>query len=456
MENRASYIFVGAFVLIFVAATIGMAVWLAGVDFDEAPKQYTINFEGDVTGLSVGSPVRYRGVPVGSVSAIDIAPENVERVKVIIDVSRDTPIKTDTVAQLALQGITGVAFVQLTGGTHAAPVLAPDRKNKAPVIASRPSALQQLVNRLPEIVEKVDRISGSLVKLFDDKNIAALSSTLENIERASSMMGKESDQISSLLREGRAAVEAMKTAGQSISVLARTLDRETKPLSSDLSASLKEFRHTMTTLRQGIGTLDRVAGDIASVVDNSKGPLQDFTNSGLYEFSTFFSEARILVDSMTRLVDRMERDPAQFFFGDSQRGLRLNDFDRLTCARRDCTGAARIRVRRPAVQSSPGGTLCPVAQKYVRPIAARGDMAAFDRRSDRRGGHQHVAHRGPAYTAPAQLFRRSELVRHRAAHDPDADGRKLREQRAHYRRRAAEYFTPRRLQSRNRVTRVSG
>lgn len=322
MENRASYIFVGAFVLIFVAATIGMAVWLAGVDFDEAPKQYTINFEGDVTGLSVGSPVRYRGVPVGSVSAIDIAPENVERVKVIIDVSRDTPIKTDTVAQLALQGITGVAFVQLTGGTHAAPVLAPDRKNKAPVIASRPSALQQLVNRLPEIVEKVDRISGSLVKLFDDKNIAALSSTLENIERASSMMGKESDQISSLLREGRAAVEAMKTTGQSISVLARTLDRETKPLSSDLSASLKEFRHTMTTLRQGIGTLDRVAGDIASVVDNSKGPLQDFTNSGLYEFSTFFSEARILVDSMTRLVDRMERDPAQFFFGDSQRGVK--------------------------------------------------------------------------------------------------------------------------------------
>jgi phospholipid/cholesterol/gamma-HCH transport system substrate-binding protein len=322
MENRASYIFVGAFVLIFVAATIGMAVWLAGVDFDEAPKQYTINFEGDVTGLSVGSPVRYRGVPVGSVSAIDIAPENVERVKVIIDVSRDTPIKTDTVAQLALQGITGVAFVQLTGGTHAAPVLAPDRKNKAPVIASRPSALQQLVNRLPEIVEKVDRISGSLVKLFDDKNIAALSSTLENIERASSMMGKESDQISSLLREGRAAIEAMKTAGQSISVLARTLDRETKPLSSDLSASLKEFRHTMTTLRQGIGTLDRVAGDIASVVDNSKGPLQDFTNSGLYEFSTFFSEARILVDSMTRLVDRMERDPAQFFFGDSQRGVK--------------------------------------------------------------------------------------------------------------------------------------
>ncbi len=322
MENRASYIFVGAFVLIFVAATIGVAVWLAGVDFDEPPKRYAILFEGDVTGLTVGSPVRYRGVPVGSVSAIDIAPENVERVKVVVDVSRDTPIKTDTVAQLALQGITGVAFVQLTGGTHKAETLKPDGKNKMAVIASRPSALQRLVNRLPEIVEKVDRISGSLVKLFDDRNIAALSSTLENIERASRTMGNESDQISALLRDGRAAVEALRDAGQNISTLARTLDRETRPLSGDISASLKEFRHTMSTLRDGVGTLNRVAGDLASVVQDSKGPLQDFTNSGLYEVATFFSEARVLIDSMTRLVDRMERDPALFFFGDSQRGVK--------------------------------------------------------------------------------------------------------------------------------------
>ncbi len=322
MENRASYIFVGGFVLIFLAATIGMAVWLAGVDFNETPRRYAIMFDGDVTGLTVGSAVRYRGVPVGSVAQIRIAPENVERVKVLVDVSRNTPIKTDTVAQLALQGITGVAFVQLTGGTHEAKLLLPERKGAIPVIASRPSVLQRVITRLPEIIEKVDRISGSLVKLFDDRNIALLNSTLASIERTSRSVGSESEKIAGLIREGRAAADALRSAGESITRLAATLDRETKPMSKELISSMAEFRQTMASVRDGIGTLNRVTTGFAAVVDDSKGPLRDFAHSGLYEFSTFLAEARVLVDSLTRLTNRIERDPANFFFGDSQRGVK--------------------------------------------------------------------------------------------------------------------------------------
>jgi phospholipid/cholesterol/gamma-HCH transport system substrate-binding protein len=322
MENRASYIFVGAFVLSFFAAIIGVAVWLAGVDFDETPKRYAILFDGDVTGLSVGSAVRYRGVPIGSVEEISIAPENVERVKVMVDVSRSAPIKTDTIAQLALQGITGVAFVQLTGGTHSAKPLLPAREGSIPVIASRPSVLQRVITRLPEIIEKVDRISNALVKLFNDKNIAALTSTLENIERTSQSVSKETEQIGGLLREGRAAADALRKAGENITALASTLDRQTRPISKEITTSMAEFRRTMTAVREGIGTLNRVAANVAGVVDDSKAPLRDFASSGLYELSTFFAEARVLVDSLTRLTDKIERDPANFFFGDSQRGVK--------------------------------------------------------------------------------------------------------------------------------------
>lgn len=322
MENRASYIFVGAFVLTFVAAAIGVAVWLAGVDFNETPKRYAILFDGDVTGLSVGSAVRYRGVPVGSVGEISIAPENVERVRVMVDVSRNTPVKTDTVAQLALQGITGVAFVQLTGGTHEAGPLQPKTKGAIPVIASLPSVIQRVITRLPEIIDKVDRISASLVILFNDKNIAMLTSTLESIERTSVSVGKESEQIAGLLREGRAAADALRSAGEGITTLAATLDRETRPISKEVITSMAEFRQTMAAVREGIGTLNRVAADAQGVMDDSKAPLRDFANSGLYELSTFFAEARVLVDSLTRLTDKIERDPANFFFGDSQRGVK--------------------------------------------------------------------------------------------------------------------------------------
>ena len=117
METRASYILVGSFVLGLIAAAFAFVVWLASVQFEEVPMRYVIYFEGGVSGLSVASPVRYRGVPVGSVSDIRIDPENIERIRVMVEISAETPIKADTEATLTLQGITGVSFVFLSGGT---------------------------------------------------------------------------------------------------------------------------------------------------------------------------------------------------------------------------------------------------------------------------------------------------------------------------------------------------
>ncbi len=82
METRASYILVGSFVLGLIAAAFAFVVWLASVQFEDVPKRYLIYFDGSVTGLAVASPVRYRGVPVGSVVDIRIDPENIERILV--------------------------------------------------------------------------------------------------------------------------------------------------------------------------------------------------------------------------------------------------------------------------------------------------------------------------------------------------------------------------------------
>jgi phospholipid/cholesterol/gamma-HCH transport system substrate-binding protein len=195
METRASYLLVGSFVLVLTAALIAVVIWLGGTEFDRKTARYMSYFTGDVTGLGVGNAVRYRGVPVGSVVDIAIDPKNVERVRVIMEVTETTPIKIDTVAQLALQGITGVAFIQLTGGTHKSAALKRPKgkalqsaalkrpKGKAlPVIASRKSVIQQVLSRLPTIIEKVLVVADRVTLLFDDKNITAVSKTLENLQ----------------------------------------------------------------------------------------------------------------------------------------------------------------------------------------------------------------------------------------------------------------------------------
>ena len=135
METRASYIVVGLFVILGMIAMLAAAVWITGHRADQKTALYDIYFDGNVAGLRPGNPVQYRGIPVGAVTGMRIDPENVERVLVTIEIRAETPIKTDTQATLALQGITGVAYVQLTGGTQDAPFLTAERGQKRPVIA---------------------------------------------------------------------------------------------------------------------------------------------------------------------------------------------------------------------------------------------------------------------------------------------------------------------------------
>ena len=92
-------------------------------------------------------------------------------------------------------------------------------------------------------------------------------------------------------------------------------------MAKDAGSALKELRVTMKGIRDAATTINNVATSVQTVVDQNKDPLTDFARSGLYDFSLFLAEARILVDSLTRIINRIERDPALFFFGDSQRGV---------------------------------------------------------------------------------------------------------------------------------------
>ena len=322
METRASYTIVGAFVLGLMGALVGIAVWLAGVEFGKAPTQYLIYFSGNVTGLSIGSPVRYRGVPVGSVRDIRIDSENVERVRVLIEVSDKTPIKTDTIAELSFQGITGIAFVQLAGGTQNASLLTAPQKYEVAVIQSRRSLLQEVATRFPQVLQKSVVIADRLTQLFDEKNIQAIAMTLENTRQASQLLGAKDGELTLLLGEGREAIKSVRSAVVDFQNLTLKLNNQIDPLTATAGSTMVDAKKTLADIREAAVKVAKVADSLQSITSGSEEPMREFARSGLYEFSLFLSEARILVDALTRLTNRIERDPAQFFFGDSQRGVK--------------------------------------------------------------------------------------------------------------------------------------
>ena len=322
MEIRASYMLVGAAVLALVTGLAAFSAWLVKSGTDRQKASYEIYFEGSVTGLQEGSQVRYRGIPVGSIVEIGIDPGNVERVRTVVEIDDKTPITKDTIATLEMQGITGVAYVQLLGGTRDSPRLAADSADNAmPVIAARRSTLEQVFESTPallaEAVEVADRLSG----LLNKKNVETLSAALENLRTFSDGLAANANGFGAM------------TSG-----VTETL-KDVRIVASDLGDLTKDLRGIAGKMDQGIegvgndlvGTLDELSGaaralggaarQLDGMVDDLREPLSDFSGTGLYELTNLVGETRALVAALSRITKEVERDPAGFLIGGSRQGF---------------------------------------------------------------------------------------------------------------------------------------
>lgn len=299
METRASYIVVGLFVILGMIGMLAAAVWVTGHRADVEIAQYDIYFDGNVAGLRPGNPVQYRGIPVGTVVDMRIDPENVEQVLVTIEILAETPIKTDTQATLALQGITGVAFVQLTGGTQDAPFLVAEAGQKRPVIASVPPRLAELLEAAPELMERAIRVVRQAEQLLGPENQARVASSLQNIETVTGALADRSDEIRTILAEAADLATELREATAHANAILADVERNTQPIMDDTRATLAEAR-------RAVGHLAAASEQFAAFVKDNREPLSDFSATGLYEFSQLMAEARVLVAALTRMTAQFE------------------------------------------------------------------------------------------------------------------------------------------------------
>jgi len=314
METRASYVVVGTFVLALIAAAFGVVIFLTRTSFEDTPKAYMSYFTGSVTGLQIGSPVRYRGVPVGSVSDIRIDPTDVERVRVMMDIVHGTPIKTDTNSTLGLQGITGVAYIELTGGTRESEPLTALDDGQVPVIPSKKSGIQQVLATAPELLERAVAISERLALILDDRNVQSVSDTLANLSKLTGTLANSSGQIERLIADSQTTFTSLREAADGVTELTGGLNSKLEPIAAGA-------QDVITDVQKTVRSFNRIASQLELVVDENRDSIRDFSSGGLYELSQFIAEGRVLISALTRLSGLIERDPARFFFGDNQKGF---------------------------------------------------------------------------------------------------------------------------------------
>jgi phospholipid/cholesterol/gamma-HCH transport system substrate-binding protein len=165
METDKHYFFEGLFIIVFSVVAAIVAVWLGSAGRHD-DLVYRIHFNDSVSGLAVGDPVKFRGIDVGTVKSMRIDPDNSRLVLVDVRLRKETPVKTDTRASLALKGITGVVFIELNGGDSAAKaLLAVTPEGEVPEIPSEKTGLKAMLDDLPTLVKKFSAIEDQVKKV---------------------------------------------------------------------------------------------------------------------------------------------------------------------------------------------------------------------------------------------------------------------------------------------------
>src|SRR5262249_38936056 len=152
MEREANYAAVGAFVVLVVIMAVLFVYWYSDSREHRDFTRYEVYFEGSVAGLQRGAQVRYLGVDVGRVYNMRIDPRDSSRVQVLVDVDASAPVSDKTVAELSLQGVTGLLYMDLTQDSGTRRLTRAVPSEKYPVIRSARSSFDVLLASLPDLV----------------------------------------------------------------------------------------------------------------------------------------------------------------------------------------------------------------------------------------------------------------------------------------------------------------
>ena len=298
METRANYVLIGAFTVLTAVCLLLFALWAAKFSSDRNWNQYEVIFTEPVTGLTEGGSVQYNGIGVGTVDKLSLDPNDARKVIALLKLKADTPVKVDTRAKLSQQGITGVPFIQLTGGSPQAARLEPNENGDIPIIRTEPSALQNIADTANRLVARMDQ-------LLSEQNIKRISDTLENLEQATGSIAGQREDIAKLIVNAREATDTLKIALDNANGAIEGIDRDL----------VKQLPGLMAKLDTTVAKLDSAAGNADALIAENRPALQSFTNDGLAQLGPTLAELRTLIRDLRRVTDSLDGGPARYILG---------------------------------------------------------------------------------------------------------------------------------------------
>ena len=230
MEQERYYFRVGMFVSIAIALVVITLFAFAGSKNSDADQvTYAIYFQGSVDGVSLGSPVKLKGIQVGTVKEIAFSKGQNDMIRVLVDIMGNAPVRSDTVASMQLQGITGTSIVALENTSNTiAPRIEKKDSDEYLIIASRQSPLERVSNSVPDMIDQMTKLARQGQMLLAEENIAAVHDAIMSINQSAQSMnkimgGKNNQSLESALLQLNELLSESKLTMREMRMLTRTI-----------------------------------------------------------------------------------------------------------------------------------------------------------------------------------------------------------------------------------------
>lgn len=252
METRANYILIGAFTLAVVVGVFGFVYWFQNIGGTGERAFYRVQFEGSVSGLRTGASVLFNGIKVGEVTTLKLNPQRPKQVVASISIDKSVAVRQDTEIGLEFQGLTGIAALSLKGGDVSTPQLTGAKDGKddsAPLLVAPPGATQDVTQAARDALRKVQE--------FIEENQKAFHSALDNIDKLSGALARNSDRVDRITEglqnltggaDGKGG--EINEAARSVKTLADNLDKRT----AEITVGIGKLTSTGTRTLSTIGT----------------------------------------------------------------------------------------------------------------------------------------------------------------------------------------------------------
>jgi len=304
VERDAKYAVVALFALATIAAAFAFVWWYSGQGDRRSYERYEVLFEGSVSGLSQGSPVRYLGVDVGRVLNLAVDRDDPGRVKVVAEIDSAAPLSGATRARLGLLGLTGLLYIDLQLDPEADPSRELQQGDRYPVILSRKGDIEAFLERLPDLIGHVGSVMTRIETLLGDDNLQAVRDSLRNVREASV-------ELPAITRDGAALVAELRTTAAEATALTQRLNAVAGGAQPGLEAALASTQDAAEKLGRTAASLERiVVGNEASLAALA-GPGAAELQQLMFEVRDASAEVRALARTLRERPSSLVREPKE-------------------------------------------------------------------------------------------------------------------------------------------------